>query len=489
MQFTPQQLVGAGRYSATTRIGNWNEDLMLEEARMKDYRAQKQKGGLGTAFRQKMEQANGRVPHSFADDGVLRFNMYVTLEHLQTGGVLACDVWEETFTGSGEFVVSVGRPPSAASARTTFCIVSPTGQSGIVRYGDPFRLMANEALRVDGASLLPMLFLKSTLKTERSMSPVSSNQNVTLSVTPDTSTLWVATRADVGGAEKLLAASTPVRTNDGIGLLHKMTGQLLFADAKNSVATDFGTETEVCCLTVKGHGKSFNLAHEAAGARTSDMHARSSLSQNAWRLGLATSPQAAADNRRLPAPSTPESVAYLLVQALTTQHVFGLRQLMQSLQNVDASGGSGLMDREDLKWAIKACETEASLGLRDDQYDTLLNALDDGKRGFVKVTRFIELVRGPLSDARKSMINQTYDAVSSGLGGAVTLSALAKAYDTGCESAFRSTRSVDFMALWTTTDARGVITRNEFLDVYKDVSRAVDDDIMFEQLLKNAWGV
>lgn len=31
MQFTPQQLAGAGRYHHKTRIGNWNEDAALEE--------------------------------------------------------------------------------------------------------------------------------------------------------------------------------------------------------------------------------------------------------------------------------------------------------------------------------------------------------------------------------------------------------------------------------------------------------------------------
>ena len=33
MQFTPQQLAGAGRYQHKTRIGNWNEDAALEEVR------------------------------------------------------------------------------------------------------------------------------------------------------------------------------------------------------------------------------------------------------------------------------------------------------------------------------------------------------------------------------------------------------------------------------------------------------------------------
>ena len=44
MQFTPQQLAGAGRYTAHTLIGNWNEDVQLEETKYKDYAARKDHG-------------------------------------------------------------------------------------------------------------------------------------------------------------------------------------------------------------------------------------------------------------------------------------------------------------------------------------------------------------------------------------------------------------------------------------------------------------
>ena len=39
MQFTPQQLAGAGRYSHKTRIGNWCEDLAIEEVKLNDFMA------------------------------------------------------------------------------------------------------------------------------------------------------------------------------------------------------------------------------------------------------------------------------------------------------------------------------------------------------------------------------------------------------------------------------------------------------------------
>ena len=36
MQFTPQQLAGAQRYGSKTRIGNWFEDLCIEDAKKLD---------------------------------------------------------------------------------------------------------------------------------------------------------------------------------------------------------------------------------------------------------------------------------------------------------------------------------------------------------------------------------------------------------------------------------------------------------------------
>ncbi|RHY67864.1 hypothetical protein DYB30_003399, partial [Aphanomyces astaci] len=493
MQFTPQQLVGAGRYSATTRIGNWNEDLMLEEARMKDYRAQKQKGGLGTVYRRKMEQANGRVPVSYWDDGFLRYNSYVVVEHVQTSGSLASDVWEETFTGSGEYVVSVGQRPPHATARTTFLLVGPSERSsGIVKYGDSFRLMANEALRVDLTtnSLLPPLYLRSTLKSERAMSPISSHQNVTLSPVTDNSTLWVATKGDASGAEKFLATSTPISTHDNVGLVHKMTGILLHADAKYVIATDFGNETEVCCATMKNHSKSFNLHHERQGDRSADMHAKETQSPNLWRLALGSSPGAAEESRALPAPATPAIVLDLIVDALTCTSVFHVRALVHSLQAIDAKT-TGLMEREDLKWAIKALESSSGkAALRDDQYDVLLSALDEGKKGFIRLTAFIDAIRGgSLSPSRMALVHDTYDGLT-GAYGDVTLNVLRQAYDKCCEKPFQTIKSkpVNFLTLWTTQDPARLVSLHEFVDVYKDVSRAIADDSMFDQLLKNAWG-
>ena len=46
MQFTPQQLAGAGRYSQKTKIGNWCEDQSLTNAKLQDYLQRKAAGNL-----------------------------------------------------------------------------------------------------------------------------------------------------------------------------------------------------------------------------------------------------------------------------------------------------------------------------------------------------------------------------------------------------------------------------------------------------------
>lgn len=193
MQFTPQQLVGAGRYAPCTRIGNWNEDLMLEEARMREFQLRKKQGSLLATHKLKRDFLHQRAPRSFDAQRRVRFQQAIGVRHLASSSELACNVFEETpAIGSGEFLVT-GLPLSSGSlARTTFRIVHPsdykqqldkgfelqcadTSSAKPLTYGEQFFLVCNEALLVDNRSVLlqPPLFLKSGLKTDRSMSPIT----------------------------------------------------------------------------------------------------------------------------------------------------------------------------------------------------------------------------------------------------------------------------------------------------------------------------
>lgn len=414
MQFTPQQLVGAGRYAPTTRIGNWNEDLMLEEARMQEFQLRKKQGSLLATHKLKSDFLHQRAPRSFDAHQALHFNFAVGIAH-QSGvamsGLLCCNVFEETPSiGSDEYAVTLassspgkGTTATTALARNTFRIVSPqswkASQSDGTRafqyeangaplcYGEPFFLVCNEALLVDDKSVLlkPPLFLKSGLKTERSMSPITYNQRVWLSAEAESSALWVCARADLAGTEKLLAAGGQVHAGDAIAVVHKMTGQPLFADPKNKQPTDFGVELEVCVHGAKHAGKYHNIGAEALGTRTADTEGRLHLAANTWTFLLAATAQEALDERCLPDPASPQAVAFVIQKCLMTASLYAFRSFVVDLQRAETKG-SGHVSREEAKWKIKSYK----LPLRDEHLDVLFDSLDKVRFCYLELCGMME---------------------------------------------------------------------------------------------------
>lgn len=401
MQFTPQQLVGAGRYAPATRIGNWNEDLMLEEARMREFQLRKKQGSLLASHKLKLEFLHAKAPRSFDSQQRVTFGQAVGVRHLASSAQLACNTFEETPSiGSGEFLVTA-LSSSTATARSTFRIVSPAtlksaGREGLdlragsgqpLNYGDPFFLACNEALLVDDASVLlrPPLLLHSAIKSDRSMSPVTSNQRVWLGAEPDSGALWVCQRADLTATDKLLADGTPVRAGDTMAIVHKMTGQPLRADGGSKLPTDFGVELEVCAVAARAAGKLHHLAAEAEGTRTADTEGRTALPANVWTFELAASSAEAKDDRVLPDPPSPANVFAVIQQCLATASLYAFRRFVVALKALDRRG-TGHLEREPVKFLLLR---EYQLPLRGEQLDLALDAFD--KVSLVSCLRYSRL--------------------------------------------------------------------------------------------------
>jgi hypothetical protein len=45
------------------------------------------------------------------------------------------------------------------------------------------------------------------------------------------------------------------------------------------------------------------------------------------------------------------------------------------------------------------------------------------------------------------------------------------------------------MGVWETHKKDGIVTREEFIDYYKDISAGIDDDDYFELMIRNAWHI
>ncbi|KAG7392059.1 hypothetical protein PHYBOEH_006500 [Phytophthora boehmeriae] len=508
MQFTPQQLVGAGRYAPSTRIGNWNEDLMLEEARMKEFVLRKAQGSLLATHTLKAAFLNQKAPRSFGADGLLHFNQAVALGNLDSDALLACNVFEETpSVGSSEFLVTA-MASNASAARNTFRVVSPQAWKAAVakgdgfsfdhpgeplRYDEPFLLMCNEALLVDDQSVLlrPPLFLKSGLKSERSMSPITYRQRVWVSAEVDSSALWICAKADLAGTEKFLAAGQQVVAGECIAVVHKMTGQALFAESVSKQPTDFGVELEVCTHTARGTGKRHHLAAEVKGTRTPDTGGLSNLSPNTWAFVLAQSTHEAQDDRTLPQFACAKSVIDVLQRCFAADSLYTFRGLLAAFARADTKG-TGHLNHDDAKWIIRQQHT--TLPLRDEHLDLLFDSFDKRKAGFFPVVDLLKALRVPVPDSRLALMKAAYERLKQQApDGKLTLEIICAAYDpsidsrVGAQQLSLNDAAAAYRNLWLLQNASAEVSRRDFVEVYSDISAVVTNDAHFEQLLAECW--
>ena len=70
MNFTPQQLAGGVAYGSGTRVGNWAEDIALEESKRAHFTAKKSTGSLAMQRRSaKLKAGNAPVQLTSNNDG------------------------------------------------------------------------------------------------------------------------------------------------------------------------------------------------------------------------------------------------------------------------------------------------------------------------------------------------------------------------------------------------------------------------------------
>jgi hypothetical protein len=94
MQFTPQQIAGGAKFSSMTRIGNWSEEIALADAKLQNFQAKSAGGSLLLRKQQmKISQCTQVVPHSYSEDGLVRYGDTIILQHTSTGRSLAMRIY------------------------------------------------------------------------------------------------------------------------------------------------------------------------------------------------------------------------------------------------------------------------------------------------------------------------------------------------------------------------------------------------------------
>lgn len=511
MQFTPQQLSGGPKFSSCTRIGNWQEEIAMEESKLANFQKRCSSGSSSLRQQQaKLSTYNEIVPHTFSDDGTIRFGDYIILQHDSSGSILACDPTEDLIPGQGKFLVTGLLDAAIPRARNTFQIVRPPihlknleddKDDPIVRVGQAFCLACNETLLLQPNSsiLAPTLYLASTKKTERSATRSTNRQMIFLAPRLDAEAIWTVVKPSKGriqASDRLLSLGTPVLASDIYQVTHRQTNMYLNCDPAESAKTEFGVELECYADRSTSSGKLGLLVSEFKGASTAQTLTKPDSPTFAWYFVLSNDPTTAVETRALPPKASNDVLLGELRSFVISRGIDGfwdLRIYFQELEKQLPAGSK--LHTLDLK------DAQVSWGIPfDPRYlDTLIALVDKKKAGLVDWREFLSLVRGSTSYARQDILIDVFSRMDSRGDGVVAIEDLSTYFNGEDHPLVRigglsDQDAFEHFVRCTTVPPKGpsgrkpsVVTFDAFSEYYADLSAAVSDDGDFESIVRSNW--
>uniref|UniRef100_A0A7S1WX31 Uncharacterized protein n=1 Tax=Alexandrium catenella TaxID=2925 RepID=A0A7S1WX31_ALECA len=278
MNFTPQQLTGGPRYNARTRVGNWSEDLELEEIKLKDYLKKKESGSLiVTAKQQQLEASLAPAELSASPDGMLHFGHRVMIANHQSKAFLNANAFDPVPKSHDAWILTTG-PNGAPSVRNVFELERADPHDGfdddVIHYGQNLRCKLHPFSKIDRPA-----YMHSELVTALAAAKFSRHQEVTVLAAPTGETLWQILFPDT--ANRFEMEGEPVPAGSPVVLRHVQTGSFLASDEipYNNL---FGQEFEVHCFAYYSLSKTQNLTSEKKGQITGDYALRKHGLPNIW---------------------------------------------------------------------------------------------------------------------------------------------------------------------------------------------------------------
>lgn len=294
MQFTPQQLTGGPKFHHRTKIGNWSEDMELEEIRLKDFLKKKETGSLMvTAKQRQLAEALVAAELTPTPDGLLRFGQHIMLVNHQSKGFLSVNPYDSVPKAHQAWVLTTSRDANP-SARNVFELERADRNDGfeddVVHYGQNFRCKLLPFASIDRPA-----YVHSELVTALAAAKFSRHQEVTAYGAPTGETLWQLLYPDTNSRFEM--EGEPVGASTPLVIRHVQTGSFLASDEihYNNL---FGCEFEVHCFHYFSLNKTQNLNGEKSGVITGDYALRKHGMPNIWSVVADASAAGAAGTQR-----------------------------------------------------------------------------------------------------------------------------------------------------------------------------------------------
>jgi Ca2+-binding EF-hand superfamily protein len=130
--------------------------------------------------------------------------------------------------------------------------------------------------------------------------------------------------------------------------------------------------------------------------------------------------------------------------------------------------------------------------LNKTELNELIRLLDRDGSGSISYDEFLYQMAPPLSEERIRWINKAFDKLDVDGSGKVSIADVEAVHNPKTSELIRmgkTTATAIFANLLRSydTDGDGLITRDEFIDYYREISPSIDNDEYFALMIKNAW--
>ena len=195
--------------------------------------------------------------------------------------------------------------------------------------------------------------------------------------------------------------------------------------------------------------------------------------------------------------NTVETILNIIREKLSQRGVQGICSMARNFRIVDENN-TQTIDFNEFK---KACKN-FNFGLDDNQMRIAFVAFDRDNTGEIDYDEFIRSVRGEMNEFRQKLVQQAFDILDVNKNGEISFDEIKSKYNASNHPEVLSGKKTEdeklkeFMDTFQETynylcgtESDNVITLEEFLEYYENVSMTIDDDDYFELLLNNAWNM
>ena len=192
-----------------------------------------------------------------------------------------------------------------------------------------------------------------------------------------------------------------------------------------------------------------------------------------------------------------EKILEQIREKLASRGIKGVCDIARYFRIIDENNTQTI----DYKEFKKCCE-QFKLNLTEEEIKTAFVAFDRDNTGEIDYDEFLRTIRGDMNDFRKNLVNEVFNKLDLNGNGKISFDELQANFSAKDHpevlSGKKSEEEVikEFMDTFQDTynylcgtETDNIITLEEFMEYYENISMTIDDDEYFEIMLNNAWNL